>query len=430
MSHHHHVKYLLVGGGLASSAAAVAIRQLDRDGSILLIGQESTRPYHRRPLSSQFLRGLVSRESLFIQPADWYRENNVELHTSVRAAHLDAARKSMALDNGDVVAFDKLLIATGAAPKPLAIPGAGMANVHYLRTVADADRLHNAIEKARREGHVSDHQGRKRRGAVTIIGNGILAMELAQSLGQLDLSVDLVVAAPHPWQQFAGESAGKAILHAIEKNGVKVHLLTDAVAVEGSGRAQRIVLSSGQTLICDFIVAAVGHIPAKDLLRGTPIEGERAILTDARCRTNLPDIFAAGDCAAMLDPLFGKHRQLDGWDSALLTGTLAGQNMAGLEKPFSTVSHFSSEAFGLSLKVWGDARQVDHRIVRVARAESGIDLIEIGVAQDGRVAQILSLNHSSEDAELQELVHRRFQVKGHEDALRDGTQPLASILQT
>jgi 3-phenylpropionate/trans-cinnamate dioxygenase ferredoxin reductase subunit len=430
MSHHQNVKYLLVGGGLASSAAAVAIRRIDRDGTILLIGQESTRPYYRRPLSAEFLSATVTRESLFIQPAEWYRENHIELHTAVRAAHLDASRKSMALDNGDVVAFDKLLIATGAAPKLLTIPGAAMANVHYLRTVADADRLHNAIEKAKREGHLVEHQGQRRRGAATIIGNGILALELAQTLKGLDLTVDLIVAAPHPWSRFAGESAGKAIARTLEKHGVHLHLQAEAIAVEGSGRAQRIALSNGQTVPCDFMVAAVGHVPAKDLLRGTPIEGERAILTDGHCRTNLPDIYAAGDCAAMFDPLFAKHRQLDRWDSASATGTLAGQNMAGVDVAFSAISHLSSHIFGVTMNVWGDARHIAYRIVRTARAADGIDMIEIGVAADGRIAQVLALNHPQETAELQELVRRRFQVKGHEDALRDTTQPFSSILET
>src|SRR5947209_5511196 len=111
MSHHLHMKYLLIGGGLASSSAAEAIRQRDRDGSILLVGMENTRPYHRPPLSKEFLRGLQAREELFTVATGWYTDNQVEMHTGLRAAHVDVNRKSVALANGDVVAYDKLLIA-------------------------------------------------------------------------------------------------------------------------------------------------------------------------------------------------------------------------------------------------------------------------------------------------------------------------------
>src|SRR5688572_19411785 len=145
-----HVKYLLVGGGLTSITAAEEIRRRDREGELLIVGQEINRPYHRPPLSKAFLRGEKSHEELFTHPTGWYEDNRVRLRTGRRAARLDVARRAVTLDNAEEVSFDRLLIATGAHARRLHIPGADLPNLFYLRTMEDAERLHHAIEQAER----------------------------------------------------------------------------------------------------------------------------------------------------------------------------------------------------------------------------------------------------------------------------------------
>jgi NADPH-dependent 2,4-dienoyl-CoA reductase/sulfur reductase-like enzyme len=169
-------------------------------------------------------------------------------------------------------------------------------------------------------------------------------------------------------------------------------------------------------------------VPHKELLRGTAIAAERAILVDERCRTSVPDVYAAGDCAAMFDPLFGKHRQLDHWDSAVVTGTLAGRNMAGVETRYEMVSHFTSEALDLRIDVWGEGRLANRRILRGSPGLESPEFIEIGVAADGRVAQVVSVGHRGEDAALRELVRRRFAVEGREEQLKDPAVALRDLL--
>src|SRR5258706_9127966 len=230
MSKHQHVKYLRVGGGLASSAAAQAIRAHDAEGAVLLIGQENTRPYNRPPLSKEFLRGQKTREDLFTDYAGWFSDNRIELRTGVRAVRVDPDRKSVAFENGDEILFDKLLLAIGAVPRQLNVPGAKLPNVHYLRTLPEADRLHHAIEKAKHEGRAFERAGKngpeKGRGTVSIVGGGLLGVELAATLTQVGLSVDLIVAAPHPWKRYAGETTGKFITRYLEQHNVRVHLNT------------------------------------------------------------------------------------------------------------------------------------------------------------------------------------------------------------
>src|SRR5688500_8185488 len=175
-----HVKYLLVGAGVASSAAAMAIRQRDPDGAVLLVGKEVNRPYHRPALSRDYLLGRTRRDRIFTVSDDWFVENRIELRTGRRASTLDTSRRSVALDDGEIVQYDRLLIATGSNPRMLQVPSAELLTPQYLRTTNDAERLNNALEMALREGKPND-SGRAK---VVVIGGGLLGMELSATLHQ------------------------------------------------------------------------------------------------------------------------------------------------------------------------------------------------------------------------------------------------------
>ena len=179
---------------------------------------------------------------------------------------------------------------------------------------------------------------------------------------------------------------------------------------------------------CDFSVVATGIISNRELLRGTPIAAEKAILVDDHCRTNIEGIFAAGDCAAVFDPLFGKHRVIDHWDSARVLGAIAGANMAGVEARYDSVNTYSSEIGGLMLKAWGEGRFVDHRLMRGTPNVESPDFAEIGVAADGRVAQVLAIGRSEEHSLFEELVGRRFNLEGREEAIKDPARDLRGVL--
>jgi NADPH-dependent 2,4-dienoyl-CoA reductase/sulfur reductase-like enzyme len=427
----HHVKYLLIGGGLASSSAAVAIRKLDPNGSIVFVSQEIVRPYHRPPLSKEFLRREKKREELFTLGRDWFEANHVELRTGRRAAHLDVTRSAVTLDQGEVFGYDKLLLATGASPAHLDIPGANLPNLFYLRTLEDADHLHKAIDKATHEGHAHIATNRHGpRGGAVVIGAGVLGVELAASLTQMGVSVDLLCGRSNPWDKFAGDITGKAITSFLESRGIRVHPSARPIRLQGDGRVQRVVIDGGRAIDCDFAIAAVGAVAHRELLRGSPIDAEKAILTDAHCRTNVPNIYAAGDCAAIFDPLFGKHRIVDHWDNAIVTGTLAGRNMAGKAEAYGGVSQFFSDIFDLSLNGWGEGRLVDRRVVRNVRSGNGSppDVVEFGVAADGRIAQVLALGHAGDDEFLRKTVAKRARIDGLEEKLKDPAIPLGDVL--
>jgi 3-phenylpropionate/trans-cinnamate dioxygenase ferredoxin reductase subunit len=424
-----HVKYLLIGAGGAGSAAAEAIRANDPAGSILLIGQEHNRPYLRPELSKTYLRRERSRAEIAALPVGWYTEHGVELRTGRRAVSLDTARACITLDSGEEAAFDQLLIATGSSPRPLKIPGAELPNVYYLHTLDDCDRILHALDKAKSEGRTQPGHPKiaaSPRGCVAVIGAGLLAVELAASLKQMNFHVELVVGRSHPWARYAGETIGRFITTLLQDHGVVVHNDLTAEQLEGDGRVQHVRMSNGKSIDCDLALAAIGVVPHRELLRGTPIAAEKAILVDARCRTNLPNIYAAGDCAAILDPLYGKHRVLDHWNTARLTGAIAGASMAGPDARYDIVSTFSSDVFDLKLTAWGDPRFVDRRLVRSSLNGASPQLAEIGVASDGRVVQIVAIGRTEEHGHFHRLIQSRFNVAGKEEIIKD---PLMSLDQ-
>jgi 3-phenylpropionate/trans-cinnamate dioxygenase ferredoxin reductase component len=418
-----HVKYLLVGGGLAASEAAQAIRRIDPEGDLLMVGQEINRPYHRPPLSKQYLRGQVRRESLFAAPAEWFANNRIQLRTGRRVSGIDVTRNAVTLDNGQGLSFDRLLIAIGGGAAPLAIPGAELPNLFYLRTLEDADLLQHMTGKAAKTGMPHPNG----RGCAVVIGAGPLGVELAASLSHAGLHVEMAVSAEHPWRRFAGETTGRFIARFLESRGVVVHRGDRAARLEGDGRIQRVVLASGKTIPCDFAVTAVGISIHKDILRGTPIAAEQAILVDSTCRTNVRDIFAAGDCAAVFDPLFGKHRMMNHWDSAARTGRIAGTNMAGGDASFKSASFFDTEVFGVSIGVWGEARLVDRRIIRGLVNTETPEFAEFGVAADGRLAQIIAVGKLEPRELYAKLIERRASIVGKEDLLKDPTQSVEQM---
>ncbi len=418
------VNYLLIGGGLASSAAIQAIRQIDGENPILLVGQEVNRPYHRPQLSSQYLLGQRTRSELFTLEDRWLIEHHVQLRSGVRAAQLDPGRHAVTLDDGTEVFFDKLLIATGGSPRQLTIPGAQLPGVLYLRTLDDADRIRNAMDQARREGRPN---GRGGRGRVAVIGAGLLGTELAATFTNAGLSVELIYVAAHPWAKFAGETMGRFIARYLESRGVRLHAGTSALRLEGDGRVQRVLLADATVLDVDLVVPCIGMTSHKELLRATAIACEKAILADERCRTSHPDIYTAGDCAAIYDPLFAKYRILDHWESAVGTGAIAGQNMAGGDARYDAVNTFGSQLFDVTLRAWGEPRHVERRIVRGPASADFPDFLEFGVAADGRLAQVLALNQP-DNANLELMIRQRTNVTGREALFRDPAISLSELL--
>ena len=408
-----HVNHLIVGGGVASAAAARTLRRLAPGSSVTLVAAEQVRPYHRPPLSKAYLRRDLPRTALPVNPANFYREQRVTLRTGTRATALDTGRGLVTLDTGEQLAYDRLLIAAGAKAGPLDVPGAELPGLWYLRTLEDSDRLHTVAAESRRDG----------RGRCAVVGGGRLGVELAASLANLGLAVTLFARGDRLWPHAAGEHVSRVLKDALIAGGVDVRLNDPCVRLEGDGRVQRAVGASSHTAAADFAVAAVGAEADLRLVRGTGVQAERAVLTDEFCRTSADNVYAAGDCAKIFDPRFAKHRHLDHWDHAGVSGTLAATNMAaesGAAEPLAVVNWFFTQAFDVLLNGWGEPRLIARRLVRGA----GRELAEIGVDESGRVCSALAIGRADEHDDLRALVDRRADVAGREEQLKDPAEPL------
>ena len=413
-----HVKYLLVGGGVASAACAEAIRRLDRTERVLLVAQEISRPYDRAPLSKAYLR----RETTPGGPPDpsptWLAEHDVTLMTGRRVAHLDMARACALLDSGDEVFCDRLLLATGTAPRPLDVPGGTLPNTFHLKTRADADRLHHAIELSRTAGH----------NRATVVGAGLLGVEISASLARIGMHVDLVQSHGTVWPKLAGEQTGRYLGRRLRAAGVTAHAGTRAARLEGDGAGAagrpvgRHERGGGLRRRGDRLAVQprdLAQHPGRRRERHPhrrPRPHERAHgLRGRRLRRDLRPAFRQ---APPRQPL----------GHARATGRLCGTNMAGgvggVSAAYDAVTEFTSEIAGLTVHVWGDGRFVDHRLVRGnALADDG-DFAEIGIAADGRVCQVIAIGRDAEHDALRRLVESRRPTSDRTETLKDPARSL------
>lgn len=429
-----HVKYLLLGGGSAAASAAEAIRRHDPVGEVLLVSTESLRPYQRPPLARGYLRRELRLDELFVHPAEWYTRNNITLRTGIRALALDTHKRAVTLSDSSEVLYDKLLIATGASSRHLEIPGdrvgAILPGAMHLRTIEDVERIHHAADVALSSG----------RGKVAVIGCTLLAAEIAASLRlrknnpapvnaaglptgpAKPLEVTLICPREQLFPGLSGDHVSKLIVRSLEQLGVSVLLNHPVTSLEGDGRVQRVVDGAGHAPVaCDFAVIAEGFIPSKDLLRGTAIAAEKAILTDVQGRTNLPDVYAAGECAAMFDPVFGKHRVLDHWDVTLSRGLTAGANMAMGNEPWQGITVNRADIGPARLVIMGEPRFAERRLIRDL-GEQG--LAELALDRQGRVCAAALLNYRPPESQIDTLIRGQQPVLGREDDLRDPTKAL------
>ena len=247
--------------------------------------------------------------------------------------------------------------------------------------------------RSRRPGDEGLRTSEGARARTMVIGGGALGLEIAGSLLQAGLAVDLAMSGVHPWNHLVGVATGRCLALYLENRGVHLHANARAQRLEGDGRVQRVELSDGQSIPCDFAVAAVGLHINMDILRGTPLAAENAILVNDQCVTNVSNIFAAGGlCRGSRDELFGKHRLSRPCDTAAETGKIAGANMAGGDEKYEGLEPVRRRDTGFwASPAGGEAKQVDRRIISAGRRmPDSPDFIEIGVAKDGRIAQIIA----------------------------------------
>ena len=339
---------VIVGGGLAGGNAAVTLRQEGYRGRITLVNREPGIPFGRPPLSKTYLRSEEDLTDWYVKPADWYEEHDVDSPGRATAVGIDAAAHTVRLDSGRELGYEKLLIATGGQNRRLTIPGADLPGLHYLRTVAECEAIKSEARPGRR---------------AVIVGMGFIGSEVAASLTQLGVHVTTVFPGKVPLRKVLGAEVGAAIGAFHRANGVELLAGEQIAAFEGNGRVETAVTASGIRVPCDFAVAGIGITPDVPAITGAEAKQENGLLSDELCRTTAPDVWAAGDVANQLHPLFGRVR-VEHYNNAEKQGAAAARSMLGSAAPYDYVHTFWSDQYDHKLEYAGHALTWDDFVIR------------------------------------------------------------------
>ena len=333
--------FVIVGGGLAGAKAAEALRDGGFDGELVLFGSEPERPYERPALSKGYLLGKDTRDSVFVHSADWYPEHKVDLRTGVTVAMIDPAAHLVTFAGG-TLGYDKLLLATGSSARRVDLPGAGLGNVLYLRTLPESDALREAFTPDAR---------------VVIVGAGWIGLEAAAAARTAGASVTVLEPQPTALYRVLGPELGEKFARLHRSHGVEFRFEESAAefraAGPGSDRVGTVVTTAGAELPADVVVVGIGVTPNVGLAESAGLEVGNGVVTDSALRTSDPDIFAAGDVASSYVPLLGRHLRVDHWSNALNGGKAAGYSMLGQQVEYNRVPYFYSDQYDLGMECAG-----------------------------------------------------------------------------
>ncbi len=333
---------LIIGGGLAGATTAATLREEGFTGPVALIGNEDQVPYIRPPLSKGFLAGKDSEESLLPYPQEWYAQNNVELITGLSASAINPAEHSVTLSDGSTRSYQKLLLATGASPRVIPFPGAGLEGVQYFRTKADSQRLRKELAGG----------GRR----LVLVGSGWIGMEIAATARELGNDVTLMGLEEIPLSAAIGPEIGAAFAARHREAGVQFRLPASAKEIRGDGgRVTAVVTTTGETLPADLVVIAVGVVPDTALAEAAGLTLGNGIRVDSALRTSDPDIFAAGDVANALHPVTGEYARSEHWANAIASGKVAGRSMLGKDAVLDEIPYFYTDQFDIGMEYSGYA---------------------------------------------------------------------------
>ena len=366
--------FVIVGASMAGGRAAETLRQEGFDGKIVLIGEEPDRPYERPPLSKGVLRGDGADDKIYLRPSEFYAEQAIDLRLGTRGEQLIPGDRTVVLNDGERVRYDKLLIATGAQVRRLNVPGVDLPGIYYLRTVSDARTIREATGKASR---------------VVVIGAGFIGAEVAASCRMRGLAVTVLEVLPVPLQRVLGDQIGTVYAEIHRAHGIDLRLGEGIAEFRGSGRLEEIVTSSGKRIACDVAIVGVGVQPATGWLQGSGLEMQNGIVVDELSQTSQPGVFAAGDVANWWHPILGERLRVEHWDNAQNQGIAAAKSMLGKGEPYAPVPYFWSDQYDLTLQYVGHASGQDEVVFR---GQPDPEKLMAFYLRDGRLRAALGVN--------------------------------------
>jgi 3-phenylpropionate/trans-cinnamate dioxygenase ferredoxin reductase subunit len=340
---------VIAGAGHAAGQAIATLKQRKFGGKIVLIGDEAHLPYQRPPLSKKFLAGEMLAERLYFKPASFYDDENVEVRLDTRVDSIDRDARQVRTADGEEIAYDKLVIATGSHARKVPVPGADMPGVYYLRTIADVDAIRDEVAKSKR---------------LVIVGAGYIGLEVAAVCRQLGLDVTVIekedrvmsrVVSPHVSDFYQLEHTSR---------GVKLMLATGLEAFAGRRKVKLVLTDRGQSIRTDFAVVGVGIVPNTELAETAGLEVNNGIVVNDQCQTADPDVYAIGDCTNHPNSIYDQSLRLESVHNALEQAKTAADNICGIETHYSQVPWFWSDQYDLKLQIAGLSKDYDQVVLR------------------------------------------------------------------
>lgn len=343
---------VIVGGGQAAGQAAASLRQEGCDDRILVLAEEPHIPYQRPPLSKQYLAGTQGLDRVHLRPASFYRTKNIEVRPGVRVERLDPSGKTATCANGESIRYRKLLLATGARPRRLRVPGGDLPGVYYLRTIGDVDAIRADLRPGRR---------------LVVVGGGYIGLEVAAVAVSLGARVTVLEMEDRVLQRVASAemSAFYTTLHT--GKGVVVRTRSPAAAFAGAARLDAVVCEDGARVAADLAVVGVGVTPNVELAAAAGLSCDDGIVVDEYARTDAPDVYAAGDCTNHPNAVLGRRLRLESVPNAMEQARVAAANLAaadGKARPYATVPWFWSDQYDCKLQMVGFAADGEQSVTR------------------------------------------------------------------
>ncbi|MEV6657262.1 NAD(P)/FAD-dependent oxidoreductase [Nocardia fluminea] len=403
---------VIVGGGHAGGELAAALRQGGYDRAITMIGREDHLPYTRPPLSKAYLRGESRIEDLYLRPRSFYAGHRIEVLTGRAATAINRPAKTVVVDDGRVVRYDKLVLATGGSPRRIVDAAlSGATNVHYVRTITDIDRLRETLVPNRR---------------FVIIGGGYVGLEVAAVLRQIGMRVTVIETAPRLLARVTVPEVSEFFRRVHVEEGVDVRLSVrpESFQRDESGRITRVTLDDGTEAEVDELLIGIGITPHDELARDAGLAVDNGVLVDAHCSTEDPDVYAIGDVARHPCSEHGGLRRLESMPNAVAQARLVADHIRGAENAHSDVPWFWSDQYNVKLQAVGLFTGYDDVVVRgdstVGRKFAAFYL------KDGAIRAADVICSPAEFAAAKKLVTARVTIS--KDLLRNIELPLKSLV--
>jgi 3-phenylpropionate/trans-cinnamate dioxygenase ferredoxin reductase subunit len=339
----------IVGAGHAAGQAVATLKQKKFDGRIVLIGDEPYLPYQRPPLSKKYLAGEMPAERLYVKPAAFYDDAQIQLRLKTRVTSLDRTARQLTTVGNEQIGYDKLILATGSRVRKVAVEGSHLDGIHYLRGIADVDGIRTAVSKGAR---------------VVIVGAGYIGLEVAAVCRQLGLDVTVVEMADRVMSRVVSPEVSDFYQRTHRSHGVRLLLSAGLSAFGGDSRVRSVITSDGQTLAADFVVVGVGILPNAELAESAGLVVNDGIVVNDQCQTSDPDIYAVGDCTSHPNAIYDRRLRLESVHNALEQAKTAASNICGVETHYSQVPWFWSDQYDLKLQIAGLSDAYDDAVLR------------------------------------------------------------------